>query len=73
MLNVQHREIIADIELTNDDDGDDALDAVFGAHHSCSFLIPQYAGDGNSTSVIYEYDYKSKNAPEKTSTSFFGL
>ncbi|KAJ7463938.1 hypothetical protein FB451DRAFT_452464 [Mycena latifolia] len=58
-----HRDLIADIEVPDDCPN---LDAVLGAHHSALFLTDRHAGTGNLTSVVYEYDYKRMNSPQKT-------
>ncbi|KAJ7314459.1 hypothetical protein DFH08DRAFT_431751 [Mycena albidolilacea] len=57
-----HRHLIVEIQST----AVGSVDALLGAHHSSAFLTAQYAGGGNLTSVIYEYNYMRFNSPEKT-------
>ncbi|KAJ7817053.1 hypothetical protein B0H14DRAFT_1389879 [Mycena olivaceomarginata] len=57
-----HRHLIVEIQST----ALGSVDVLLGAHHSSAFLTAQYAGLGNLTSVIYEYNYMRFNSPEKT-------
>ncbi|KAJ6460104.1 hypothetical protein C8R47DRAFT_1081041 [Mycena vitilis] len=59
---LQHRDIIAEIELASLP----SLAPLLGAHHSFKFLTPKHVGDANHTSVVYEYNYERFNSPYRT-------
>ncbi|KAJ7214950.1 hypothetical protein GGX14DRAFT_562978 [Mycena pura] len=57
-----HDDVIAEIELPSGIDRE-RVEQVLGAHHSSAFLTPEYAGESDRTSLIYEYDYFTQNNP----------
>ncbi|KAJ6515436.1 hypothetical protein C8R45DRAFT_956516 [Mycena sanguinolenta] len=59
-----HRHLIVEVYSNSPDKFN--LNLLLGAHHSSAFLTPEYAGQVNHTSVLYEYDYVRFNSPEKT-------
>ncbi|KAJ6626697.1 hypothetical protein B0H10DRAFT_507151 [Mycena sp. CBHHK59/15] len=64
-----HRDLIADIEIPLPASGEDLaviLSQILGAHRSSQFLIPEYAGHGDHTIVVWEYNLERQNHPDKT-------
>ncbi|KAJ7246548.1 hypothetical protein B0H12DRAFT_757434 [Mycena haematopus] len=63
-----HRDLVAEIDLNDPKplELNFNLNLLLGAHHSSAFLTPEYAGQDNRTSLLYEYNYVRFNSPEKT-------